>query len=261
MKLLTALLFSWQVFAWNAVGHKIVALIALDQFTDVERKKISSKMGDWVAMSSEPDEYRDISNALSGWHYIDYPWVVEPVVKPINLVEKNNNIVWALGESRRALARKNKPRQEAIVQVFRANLVHLIGDIHQPLHCISRVTESHPKGDMGGNKFDVKIGDKTETLHHFWDGGLGMLEGLNADKTEELSKRIQKEYPKNKLKLDGSFEDWSKESYFAAQKYVYSILENTLVSKDYVDQGQKIVKERLALAGYRLSVELRNLFL
>jgi hypothetical protein len=252
---------AWQAFSWNAVGHKIVALIASDQFTDAERKKIAAKMGDWVAMASEPDEYREISNALSAWHYIDYPWVVEPTVKPIHLVEKNNNIVWALGETRRVLAKKNKPHQEAIIQIFRANLIHLMGDLHQPLHCISRVTEAHPKGDMGGNKFDVKLGDKTETLHHFWDGGLGLLENLSLDKTSELSKQIQKEYPKNKLKIAGSFEEWSKESYFSAQKHVYNTPENAPVSQEYIEQGQKVVKERLALAGYRLSVELRNLFL
>ncbi|MGL5742868.1 MAG: S1/P1 nuclease [Legionella sp.] len=32
-------------------------------------------------------------------------------------------------------------------------LIHVVGDVHQPLHAITRVSTQLPKGDMGGNLF------------------------------------------------------------------------------------------------------------
>src|SRR5207253_3232651 len=47
-------------------------------------------------------------------------------------------------------------------------VVHLVGDIHQPLHSSSRVTpaEPLPKGDEGGNTFHL---DDNRNLHAYWD--------------------------------------------------------------------------------------------
>ena len=51
-------------------------------------------------------------------------------------------------------------------------LLHLVGDIHQPLHCSSRVTpdEALPRGDAGGNTFRL---DDNRNLHGYWDRILG----------------------------------------------------------------------------------------
>src|SRR5437870_1819310 len=49
--------------------------------------------------------------------------------------------------------------------------MHLLGDIHQPLHCTAVYSvESVPKGDKGGNYILVKRG---RNLHSLWDGLLG----------------------------------------------------------------------------------------
>jgi hypothetical protein len=39
-------------------------------------------------------------------------------------------------------------------------LIHLIGDMHQPLHCASFFGPGYPKGDRGGNDFYVKLGER-----------------------------------------------------------------------------------------------------
>lgn len=36
-------------------------------------------------------------------------------------------------------------------------LMHIIGDLHQPLHNAALVSKEHPKGDRGGNEFNVKL--------------------------------------------------------------------------------------------------------
>ena len=48
-------------------------------------------------------------------------------------------------------------------------LVHLIGDIVQPLHSMNRFNEEYPKGDSGGNRFKLKYRYGVKSLHSLWD--------------------------------------------------------------------------------------------
>ena len=61
-------------------------------------------------------------------------------------------------------------------------LIHIIGDIHQPLHAAKFISHEFPKGDMGGNKFKVQVPDKNggwkeENIHKFIDN---MVEKIPA---------------------------------------------------------------------------------
>ena len=47
-----------------------------------------------------------------------------------------------------------------------------MGDTHQPLHCVTRYTESNPNGDYGGNIFFIKNIDGLNNLHSLWDSVL-----------------------------------------------------------------------------------------
>lgn len=257
---LFSLLLALPVGAWSESGHQVIAQIALNQFSEAEQQKIKTAMGDLVAMAAEPDGYRELSTSMAGWHYIDYPLVEEPVVNALKLVSKKNNIVWALKEAKRVIQKDQKQgRHPELVHIFKANFVHLMGDIHQPLHCVARVTEKNPKGDKGGNLFSVRFENKKITLHKLWDIGFGILDYLTLDQVQALTKTIEKEIPKETI--TGSFEEWSKESYYLAKSDVYKTTEDQEVSKDYIERAKKLVKKRLALAGYRLAKELRELVL
>ena len=53
-------------------------------------------------------------------------------------------------------------------------VMHLIGDIHQPLHSVSLFCEAFPKGDHGGNDSLYRLGGRRIIkLHQFWDDLLG----------------------------------------------------------------------------------------
>lgn len=51
-------------------------------------------------------------------------------------------------------------------------LIHFVGDFHQPLHCLARVNEDYPKGDAGGNAFELPYRYRVENLHALWDSVL-----------------------------------------------------------------------------------------
>lgn len=51
-------------------------------------------------------------------------------------------------------------------------LIHLVGDIHQPLHSVAMFSNEFPEGDQGGNKITVKAPNGTSyNFHSFWDQG------------------------------------------------------------------------------------------
>jgi hypothetical protein len=55
-------------------------------------------------------------------------------------------------------------------------LIHLAGDVHQPLHAVARFCQNDTDGDNGGN--DVKLNCSpgvscASNLHAEWDGVLG----------------------------------------------------------------------------------------
>src|SRR5690348_14084820 len=57
-------------------------------------------------------------------------------------------------------------------------LLHIVGDIHQPLHASTRVRQPDPDGDAGGNL--VKLDCAKCELHFFWDDLLGTENDLKT---------------------------------------------------------------------------------
>jgi len=56
-------------------------------------------------------------------------------------------------------------------------LIHLVGDVHQPLHCVARITKGDPEGDKGGN--DVKLTARAEARQAFILYGMVPLEVMD----------------------------------------------------------------------------------
>jgi hypothetical protein len=68
--------------------------------------------------------------------------------------------------------------------MFIRYIIHLIGDIHQPLHSTTffNATYQPPTGDMGGNLINVTLMDGTKVnLHSYFDSGCFSFQGLNDD--------------------------------------------------------------------------------
>lgn len=145
-------------------------------------------------------------------------------------------------------------------------LSHFVGDLHQPLHAVSRYNKKYPDGDLGGNKFLLNFG-YYKNLHMLWDAIVALDKGsepyvikIKIQTKEIMIKNatdIMNEFPKSglieKIKiLDPN--EWAKESYKVANEFVYrKIEENSAPSEEYLTKGQKYAKERIALAGYRLA--------
>jgi hypothetical protein len=126
-------------------------------------------------------------------------------------------------------------------------LLHLVGDLHQPLHAADN-------RDHGGNDVRVKgAGSGPGTLHHYWDTVFVRRLGAHADDVaRELIAGISDD--DRRAWSQGSPADWAKESFLVARNHVYGPLqhEGKLGARYEADAGS-IVAGQLQRAGLRLA--------
>lgn len=130
-------------------------------------------------------------------------------------------------------------------------LIHLVGDIHQPLHTTARFDRDHPNGDRGGNAIAMKSGN----LHSYWDSRVGTSE---TDRfLDQLTATIQSRHPRPS-RLDMNPAQWAKEG-FDLGNQVYGFTGTgteqspAILSDAYSVQARETAYARAALAGYRLA--------
>ena len=88
-------------------------------------------------------------------------------------------------------------------------LLHLVGDVHQPLHCATRVSSAQPAGDWGGNPVNICSPSCRGELHAFWDDILGTSSDPNAAATAGKSLPP----PDSALLAKSDAADWVAESF------------------------------------------------
>src|SRR5204863_3005476 len=135
---------------------------------------ITAKSKDFVNAAHWADDLRPIPefDSFKALHFIDTPFSLDGTTLP---ALPTPNIVTALQENVNIL--KTSTDDNARAQALRF-IIHFVGDIHQPLHCSTRVDRNHREGDLGGNQFIILVPGKkrgtfrNEKLHAFWDDGL-----------------------------------------------------------------------------------------
>jgi len=137
-------------------------------------------------------------------------------------------------------------------------LIHMFGDVHQPLHCIEHISSLHPTGDRGGNSFRLK--GSAQNLHHIWDSSVSPFQSADED---ELALEIAAEHSRASLAADLQITDpekWARASFRLAKQNAYTIAENPQTppkpSMTYLKKMEKIGRRQAALAAYRLADRL-----
>ena len=139
-------------------------------------------------------------------------------------------------------------------------LIHLVGDVHQPLHCAGRVSKEDPDGDAGANK--VKLYCERGgpgNLHAFWDGMPGS--DRKPDNVPKAAKKLHRADPQSAFITDENV--WLAESFDLAKKHVYAgpIKEGDgpfRITRGYSRRAKVLCDKRVELAGERLAWVLNN---
>jgi hypothetical protein len=264
------LFFPLPTFAWNALGHMVVANIAYQQVTPAVRDKIDRmiaylhneypEMGTYPGIATWADTLRSEKvETYTHWHYIDYGFANDGT--PLKNVMDTDNAVWALKNIIPVVKYTSaNPYERAR---FLAFLTHIVGDLHQPLHTVTNFSRKNPDGDRGGNSYYVRYKGDRVNLHKLWDEGVGTFEGdSSSSHVQALTNEIVAKYPEsslNKKSSDLNFDNWTSEGMSNAKQFVYDTPEDQQVSQSYVDAGKQVAQQQAALAGYRLARLLNQL--
>ena len=156
-----------EVTAWGKVGHRTIGEIAERQLTPEVREKVRKMLeGQSLAVvSTWADEMRSNPkfDEFAKWHYINLP-----IDKEYDEIEHTQeNVVMIIERAIAILELPSAP--EEMKRFYLKYLVHMVGDLHQPLH-------TGREEDWGGNKIKVnfkgrKGAENWTNLHDLWDGG------------------------------------------------------------------------------------------
>lgn len=256
-------------YAWNNVGHRVIATIAYSQLSPYEKRELQTWIKplryyypffqDIQALATWPDWIKGQGvKAFNTWHYVNRPYGLNNYKIQTHYHSDSSNIIWAIGQSEIVLV--SKKSNPVMRWEFLAFLIHCVGDIHQPFHTISAYSVVHPQGDEGGNDFmvlDREYGK--QSLHFLWDNGLGLFNHggkKSLVKGSELANDFMKRFPPSYFGKKISILDpeaWAKESYGLAVEVGYGTQEGKPLSKDYIIRGQSLIMEQVTLSGYRLA--------
>ena len=284
-------------FGWNAAGHRIIAAIAYDRLTPKARARVDELLRHhpdyekilthnapadpagrareaFLAAAVWPDTIKGDprfwddtrkdahpTTLLPGfpgmqrhtnWHYYDTPYApdgAEPGHQnPPHALSELPRLIAEIGEAPREIASYDLPWIE-----------HIEGDVHQPLHCVSRFLLSQPKGDAGGN--NVFLGER-RNLHSLWDGAAGE-DGSDAYVTKYAAEAVAAHPRPRRINKDPK--KWIEEGFVLAKTEVYTFggetgsREHPLhLPASYEKNARRVAQARVALAGYRLAAVLND---
>jgi hypothetical protein len=211
------------------------------------------------------DIKNDSWDSFFTWHYISRPY--NPLGLQVDAIN-HYNALYAIEEAIKVLANNQTRGMTTLTKsIFMRVLLHVVGDIHQPLHGANLYNLTFPRGDEGGNleKVTVEALNQTMALHAYWDAIAFQLPNnftrpLDKFETltlEILAEKLTTEFPRasflhqlNILNLN----QWSIDVYLDAVNYAYRPLRRDLIIDDaYENQAYNIMKRNIALGGYRLA--------
>jgi hypothetical protein len=248
--------------AWGGEGHQVVALIAEERLTPKASAAIHELLGEDVHISdaevaSWADQIKRERRRTSPWHYTNIP-IGSFGYDKVRDGNDGNDIVRRI-ESFKALLADKTQTPEARAEALKF-LVHLVGDLHQPLHCAER------QGDRGGNGrlcFVLEAKGRATSLHTVWDTTLlrRMIGRTRiAEFSEKLNDAISEE--DEKAWTSGSIIDWANESWRVAGEKVYTSVPvdgpPPVLDQPYVDVATPVIEDRLKRGGVRLATVLNE---
>eukprot|EP01111_Echinosteliopsis_oligospora_P019986 TRINITY_DN994_c0_g1_i1.p1 TRINITY_DN994_c0_g1~~TRINITY_DN994_c0_g1_i1.p1 ORF type:complete len:363 (+),score=107.40 TRINITY_DN994_c0_g1_i1:48-1136(+) len=214
---------------------------------------------------------------FSEWHFVNLPYCDFPnntlscpsdeTPADVIAAEDGQDVIWAIQKGLYTLTSKSTSGFERGFAL--RNLLHFIGDIHQPLHCSERYSPETPNGDLGGNLFIINT-TFTNNLHGFWDSGAGWFNNsisrpLNQDEINYLVDTAQ--YIMNQTVLTPGISDstnvtlWAMESLNYAINYAYpNITFGSAPSADYTERAKEICIQQIGTGGYRLALFLSKIY-
>jgi hypothetical protein len=277
---------------WNGHGHMLIAAVAWAELTPAAKARVSQLLvrnpdyAAWTAGVPEPDKGRvaflkastwpDAIRSAPGYVRDDIATSGARATQNIGYADHLVHPYWhyrdeAFSPDGTPLPPPEAPNASTQIEAFttalRSNasddvksydlawLEHLVGDVHQPLHAVSRFTKDAPQGDHGGNSVNLCAEPGCRSgLHGFWDGALGRSE----DPASILAEAEGLPRAPDGVARIADDRVWLAESATLARNAVYAPpigagLGPYAPTPAYTDLARQVARGRAALAGRRLA--------
>tara|TARA_R110002049_G_scaffold93625_1_gene231320 strand:+ start:2800 stop:3570 length:771 start_codon:yes stop_codon:yes gene_type:complete len=250
---LTAFIFGLVVlntYGWGLTGHRVVGEIASFHLSKKTAKSIQDILGpeslamiaNWMDEIKSDPSY----NKLNSWHYLT---VKTGQGYDPSIQEKSGD---AFGKTKMIIAAlKNGELDLEEKKAYLKMLVHLVGDLHQPLHVGTGK-------DRGGNDEKVTYFNENTNLHTVWDSKI--IDGKNLSYTE-LAQHLNRRINKNLINQyqNAPMDRWLKEA-VDLRPIIYDLPDNSRLFYSYGYKTYPIIEERLMAGGIRLAGILNEIF-
>jgi hypothetical protein len=288
-------------FGWWCEGHEVVALIAEQHLSANARAMVTKLLkenpaaeprfckdspDDPMALASTWADDAKSTEKTGAWHYMDIPVGLkrgdpekycEAIGPSRNGGERPGCVLSALRYAVNVLHSKDETAEEQAKAL--RYLIHLLGDLHQPMHTTSN-------NDQGGNCTPVQFFDdpKVGNLHRVWDGEV-FNKDLAAHKETliQFAADLDQRFAGKRagwVKNTPDFDKWAWEGHMIARETAYGDLDpkppfeaydpkpnckaeaetfgalHIKIGDAYQSAAAPVVEEQLAKAGYRLAAVL-----
>lgn len=239
------ILTSLTAFGWGQKGHDTVAYIAECHLTSEAKAAAESLLdgksivyySNWLDNASHTPEYAYSKT----WHYknVDADETFWNARK-----NEKGDVVVALDQQIAVLSDTTKSKDERALAL--KIVVHLLGDIHQPMHL------GHAS-DLGGNKWVVKYFNSPKNLHSVWDSSI--VESGHKWSYTEWQQQIDRATLEETAEILGSARpsDWALESYRLAKEIYETTPQNTNIEYNYIAKWTPVIERQFLRGGLRLA--------
>lgn len=239
-------------YAWGQKGHDTVCFIAENHLTPTTKSAVEALLdnhsivyyANWLDNASHTPEYAYSKT----WHYknIDASQKFEEAP----LLE-SGDIVRAIRSQSEVLDNPDATKEEKALAL--KMVIHLLGDIHQPMHM------GHAS-DRGGNQWNVRYFKSPKNLHSVWDSSLP--ESAHKWSYTEWQQQIDRTTPEEQAEIikDGTPEKWGKECYEIATDIYDRTPIDYNISYDYIADWTPTIEQQFLKGGLRLADLLNSIF-
>lgn len=230
------------VWAWGQTGHRAVGKVAENHLNKKASKAVKKLLGsETLALAST---WMDDIKSDSTYDYArDWHWVTIADGETYSESEKNQDgdVVEAIERMKLILSSDTASKQHKVRAL--KFLVHLVGDIHQPLHV--------GKGDdRGGNSVKVKWFRSSSNLHRVWDSEI--IDDKQLSYTELAAAVDNATAAEVKQWQQGSAADWAHEA-MTFRPQVYNTKDRDAMSYEYMYHNWELMQNQIEKAGVRLA--------
>jgi hypothetical protein len=252
--IIITLLFTLVLTSWGPTGHEAIALIAENHLTPEAKQAVKNILGreTLADVSNYADEIRsDPEYKYTGaWHYVNVPpgYNYQQFSNAV-MTMRGDNVYKEVLKFELDLRDPDKSKtQKAMALKF---LVHLIGDLHQPMHVSNAA-------DKGGNDIAIKFNGAYGNLHQLWDSGLIDRQGLTykqmAAGYDNATPAEIKRWQSEDLMV------WLWESYQISSILYQEAAKDPNFDDGYYKAHLPVLEKRIEKAGIRLAGVLNAIF-